>query len=103
VVERNVGYHKLVVIHWPLILFSGLVLLGVGKVVWYEGLKRLDISKAISLAITFPLFSLFVLAFFFGETITSYQWVGIVMMGIGVYFSVKRKSVDIRQTRYLMD
>ena len=86
--------------HWKLILFTGLILLGVGKVVWYEGLKRLDMSKAISLAMTFPLFSLIILISVFKETPSLFQWIGIAVMAIGVYFSVKRTSVDSALTKY---
>ena len=86
--------------HWGLILFTGLVLLGIGKVIWYEGLKRLDISKAISLAMTFPLFSLIVLIVFFKEIPSTFQWVGILVMAIGVYFSIKRTSTDPVLTKY---
>jgi len=85
---------------WPLLLFTGLVLLGAGKIVWYEALSRLDISKAISLGMTFPLFSLAVLIGVFRETVSSYQWIGIGVMMIGVFFAVRRRSVDPRLTRY---
>lgn len=86
--------------HWELILFTGLVLLGIGKMIWYEGFKRLDISKSISLAMTFPIFSLIVLIFFFKEIPSTLQWVGILIMAIGVYFSIKRKSTDPTLTKY---
>lgn len=85
---------------WPLLLFTGLVLLGVGKIVWYEGLARLDISKAISLGMTFPLFSLVILIGVFKERVSCYQWVGIGVMMIGVFFSARRRSVDPKLTRY---
>jgi len=85
---------------WPLLLFTGLILLGVGKIVWYEALGRLDISKAISLGMTFPLFSLVVLIGVFRERVSPYQWMGIGVMMIGVFFSVRRPSVDPRLTRY---
>jgi drug/metabolite transporter (DMT)-like permease len=85
---------------WPLLLFTGLVLLGAGKIVWYEALSRLDISKAISLGMTFPLFSLAVLIGVFRERVSSYQWIGIGVMMIGVFFAVRRRSVDPRLTRY---
>lgn len=100
VVERGVDYGEIFVGHWPLFLFNGLVLLGLGKIVWYEALKRLDISKAISLIMTFPVFSLGALVWFFGERISVWQWLGVVIMMAGVYFSVRRVSVDPRKTRY---
>ncbi len=86
--------------HWGLILFTGLVLLGIGKIIWYEGLKRLDISKAISLSMTSPLFGLIVLIAFFKEIPSTFQWIGIIIMAIGVYFSIKRTSTDPALTKY---
>jgi len=85
---------------WPVLLFTGLVLLGVGKIVWYEALGRLDISKTISLTMTFPLFSLTVLIGVFRENPSPNQWIGIAVMMAGVVFSVRRRSVDPRLTRY---
>jgi drug/metabolite transporter (DMT)-like permease len=85
---------------WPLLLFTGLVLLGVGKIVFYEALGRLDITKAISLGMTFPLFSLILLIGVFREKITVYQWLGIAIMMIGVFLSVRRPSTDPKLTKY---
>ena len=85
---------------WKSILVVGLVLLGVGKVIWYEGLKRLDISKAISLGMTSPVVSLAVLALFFHEYPTLLQWVGIMVMAAGVAVSIKRSSVLPARTKY---
>jgi len=86
--------------HWRLILFVGVIVLGIGKVVWYEGLRRLDISKAISLGMTSSLFSLLFLISIFKEDFTVYQLIGIVLMMLGVYFSVKRNSVHKSLTKY---
>jgi drug/metabolite transporter (DMT)-like permease len=89
-----------VFIGWPVLLLTGLVLLGVGKIVWYEALGRLDISKAISLSMTFPLFSLMILIGVFKESVSPYQWVGIAVMMVGVFFSIRRSSVDPKLTKY---
>jgi drug/metabolite transporter (DMT)-like permease len=85
---------------WPILLFTGLILLGVGKIIWYEALRRLDISKAISLGMTFPLFSIILLVGIFKEPVSRYQWTGIGIMMVGVFFSVRRLSVDPASTRY---
>ena len=87
-------------LNWPTLLFTGLVLLGAGKIIWYEALARLDISKAISLGMTFPLFSLIILIGIFKEAISRYQWIGIAIMMLGVYFSIRRSSVDPILTKY---
>ena len=86
--------------YWILIVFNGLILLGLSKIFWYESLRRIDISKAIALVMTFPLFSLATLILFFEEEVSLYQWIGIVIMMIGVYFSIKRKSVNPQITKY---
>ncbi len=98
--ESQSNTTQIIIQNWPIILFTGLVLLGVGKVIWYEGLKRLDISKAISLGMTFPLFSLIVLIAFFNEVPSIYQWAGILVMTAGAYFSIKRPSTDPALTKY---
>ncbi len=101
--EKPSNMADIVLADWPMLLLTGLILLGAGKIVWYEALARLDISKAISLAMTFPIFSLIVLIGIFKEEISSLQWIGIAVMMIGVYFSVKRASVDARATKYRPD
>ncbi len=85
---------------WLMLLFTGLILLGAGKILWYEGLAKLDISKTVSLGMTFPLFSLLILIVVFKEEISGYQWAGIAAMMIGIFFSVKRASVDPTSTKY---
>lgn len=82
------------------ILFTSIVFLGIGKAVWYQGFKRLDMSKAISLIMTAPLFSVFFLLTIFRESLTIQQWLGIGIMTIGMYFSIKRKSVAMEKTKY---
>ncbi len=98
--ERRTGMADIVSREWMTLLFTGLVLLGVGKIIWYEALSRLDISKAISLGMTFPLFSLILLIGVFREPVTRHQWIGIAVMVIGVFFSIRRRSVDPALTRY---
>ena len=101
-IERPAGLGRIIIDHWFLLLFNGLILLGLNKIIWYESLKRLDISKAISLGLTSPLFSLAVLIFVVGEKISFYQWGGLLIMMAGVYFSAKRKSVDPQTTKYAL-
>ncbi len=98
--ETPSAMSTVVVKNWFLLLLTGLVLLGAGKIVWYEALDRLDISKAISLSMTFPLFSLIVLTGFYEETISRQQGVGIGVMMVGVFFSARRTSVDPASTKY---
>ena len=100
IVETHSHMISIIVMNWSTLLFTGLILLGVGKIIWYEGLGRLDISKAISLSMTFPIFSLILLIGVFKEALSRYQWIGIAVMVLGIFISVKRSSVDPRLTKY---
>src|SRR5208337_1697760 len=99
-VETPSHMFAVIVTNWPLLSLTGFVLLGAGKIVWYEALDRLDISKTISLGMTFPLFSLIILTGFYEETITRQQAIGIAVMMVGVFFSARRPSVDPATTKY---
>lgn len=100
IAETQTSAINIIHIDWPILLFTGLILLGVGKIVWYEALARLDISKAISLSMTFPLFSLIILIGIFKEPVSHYQWIGTIIMFVGVFFSIRRSSVDPKLTKY---
>ena len=100
VFEGGAGMGTAVFNNWPLFLINGLIFLGIGKMVWYESLRRLDISKVISIGHIFPLFSLVYLIFFFNEKISGYQWLGIIIMLSGLFFSIRRRSVDPKLTKY---
>lgn len=95
----NVFMHTLVN-YWPIIVAIGFVSFTIDKILWYEGLRRLDISKAVSLAMTFPLFSLVYIVIFTGEQVSGYQWIGIAIMTLGIWFTIRRPSVDIKTTKY---
>jgi drug/metabolite transporter (DMT)-like permease len=86
--------------NWILILITGFVFFGICKVFAYEALKRLDISKTISLFMTSTLFSLVILIGIYNEIPTLIQWFGVIITAIGVYFSIKRTSVDPAFTKY---
>lgn len=86
--------------HIALLLVLGIGVIGVRTLLAYESLRSLDISKFILIANTSPFWSLLILLLFFGERITAYQEIGFAIMMIGVYFAIKRKSVDPQQTAY---
>lgn len=91
---------KTIATNLPIILLSGSILMAASGILFYEGLKRLDISKTISLVMTFPISSLFILIFVTKENISIYKWIGIIFMATGVYFTIKRKSTDPKLTKY---
>lgn len=97
--EKEIAIIPLIKAHPWTLLINGLILLGVGKILWYESFKRLDISKAVLIAMTFPLFSLGCLLVL-GEKITMQQWIGSSIMIIGVFATLLRPSVDPMKTKY---
>jgi len=100
IVEPQSNIPIIISTNWILILITGFVFFGICKVFGYEALKRLDISKTISLFMTSPLFSLVILIGIYNEIPTLIQWIGVIIMAIGVYFSIKRTSVDPAITKY---
>lgn len=100
IIETPFNLLSLVQENWILLVINGFFMAFLSKIFWYQGLKRLDIFKATSIVMIFPLFSLIFLITFFGESINVQQWAGIIIMMMGVYFSVKRPSTDSGKTRY---
>lgn len=74
------------------ILISGVVVFAIAKIFWYEGLKRIDISKAISIAISMPAFSLAYSAIFLRELPTIYQILGFFVVLTGLIILTRQKS-----------
>lgn len=74
------------------ILLNGALIYGLSRLFFYEGLKRLDISKATSLAMSYPAFSLFYSYIFLKEIPTIFQWIGFIIIFSGIFIlTYKRK------------
>ncbi|MBK8806325.1 MAG: DMT family transporter [Bacteroidales bacterium] len=87
--------------NWIMLFLTGFVLLALCKIAFYEGMKRLDISKVISLEMTYPFFSLLTLIFVFNETLYLFQILGVFIMVLGSFYTVKRKSVTGMTMKYV--
>lgn len=80
--------------YWPIILFNGVFMLGAAKFLWFAGLKRLDISKAVSISIAEPAFGLIYACIFLREIPTFYQLAGVVIIIFGLYLlTLYKKNV----------
>jgi O-acetylserine/cysteine efflux transporter len=77
------------------IAVNGIVIMYISKVLWYEGLKRIDISKAIPIAMSFPAFSLLFLYIFINEVPSVYQWIGIALTMLGVGFLTYKEAPSL--------
>lgn len=98
--EPQTNQFELIQNNFLLIFIIGSLILGCGKILWYQSLKRLDITKAFLLTMTFPLFSLLFLVITASEQITIQQTIGTFIMLLGVYINFKRPSVAAHLTRY---
>jgi drug/metabolite transporter (DMT)-like permease len=72
--------------YFPLIILNGIVIMFFSKILWYEGLKRIDLTKAVPIDMSFPAFSLLFLFLFTREVPTIYQWIGLILTLVGVGF-----------------
>ncbi|MBI4407922.1 MAG: DMT family transporter [Candidatus Kerfeldbacteria bacterium] len=80
---------------WYYVLLNAIVIMVIGKLLWFHGLKLLDISKAVSIVNMEPLFTILFALAILGETVTGQQLIGIAIMLVGLYFTVRRKSVTL--------
>lgn len=77
---------------------NGVFIYCVSKLLWYEGLKRMDITKAIPLGMTYPAFSLVYAYFLLREIPTFYQLLGFIVIFSGVFFLIKKGKKTIELT-----
>lgn len=74
---------------WPYVAINGVIFLGFVNTLWYIGLKKIQISKAVFLLMTYPIFSLIFLVLFFKEIPNFFQVIGVFVVVTGAYFSSK--------------
>lgn len=68
----------------------GLIPLGIGKIFWIEGIKRISIPKASSLNLIVPLITIFLAYFLLSEVPTIYQILSLIPICIGVLLLVRK-------------
>jgi drug/metabolite transporter (DMT)-like permease len=78
--------------YWWLFAINGLVVSGITKVLWYEGLETMDVSKATILIMPYPAFGVIYAGAFLGEIPTLYQLAGLIIVILGVYTMVNHKK-----------
>ena len=68
------------------------IAVGIGSILYYEGLKRLKASQVGALELSAPLFAAIFSFFILGEKITLMQAFGIALLFFGVYFLSKKEG-----------
>jgi drug/metabolite transporter (DMT)-like permease len=85
--------------YWPLIALNGILIYHLSKILWYEGIKRIDISKATPMSLGgYPAFSLLFAMIFLKESPTIHQFIGAGAVVIGVIIlTVKIKKSNLKR------
>ena len=80
------------------ILANGVLIYAISKVLWYESIKRIDISKAVLISIgAYPAISLLFAFLFLKEVPTIFQAIGLIIILFGIYQIVeKRREADYK-------
>jgi len=80
--------------YWPLFIVNGIFIYHFSKILWYEGIKRIDISKAIPMSTGgYPAFSLIFAIIFLHEIPSVYQWVGFTLIIAGIFVLIKKDKI----------
>lgn len=83
---------------WLAILFLGIFCSGVGYLVWYDALSKIDASQLSSLSYIQPMITVIVAALLLGETITPPILIGGAVILFGVYLvnrSPSKRAVEV--------
>jgi probable blue pigment (indigoidine) exporter len=67
------------------------IIIGIGTILYYEGLKRLKAAQVSGLELSTPFFAAILAFLVLNEGITGMQTIGIVLLLVGVYF-ISRKE-----------
>ena len=82
--------------YWPLILLNGIFIYHLSIILWYEGIKRIDISKAVTISIgSYPAFSLLFAILFLKEIPTTSQLIGFITIILGIFILIKKSDESI--------
>jgi drug/metabolite transporter (DMT)-like permease len=68
------------------------VIIGIGTILYYEGLKRLKAAQVSGLELSTPFFAAILAFLFLDELPTSMQLLGIVLLFAGVYLISKKEQ-----------
>jgi drug/metabolite transporter (DMT)-like permease len=74
------------------LLFFGVFVFGLAKIFWQIAIKRMDISKATGMIMTYPAISLLWAYFILDELPQGTQWIGVVLMLFGFFFLIQSRS-----------
>ncbi len=68
------------------------VIIGIGTILYYEGLKRLKAAQVSGLELSTPFFAAILAYLFLSELVTTIQIIGIALLFVGVYLISKKEE-----------
>lgn len=68
------------------------VIIGIGTILYYEGLKRLKAAQVSGLELSTPFFAAILAFLFLNETVTNMQIIGITLLFSGIYLISKKEE-----------
>jgi len=74
---------------WIIVVYLAIVCSAIGYFLWYEGLKRMEPSKAGVFIFTIPIYTIILSILFLGETLTYPIVLGTILVMLGVYLTEK--------------
>ena len=75
-----------------LAVISGIIGLGLGDTMYMLSLKRLGVARAVPITCTYPLFSLLLMVFLQGETVTLHVILGAIMIVFGIWLLSRKEK-----------
>lgn len=76
------------------IVSASILIFLTGKILWFKGLKYLDISKSITIISSTPAFTMCFAYFLLHEIPTIYQITGLVIIIIGLFIVTKKEKIQ---------
>jgi len=69
------------------------VVIGIGTILYYEGLKRIKAAQVSGLELSAPFFATILAFFVLGESVTIMQVIGIFLLFVGIYYLSKKEDL----------
>lgn len=92
----NIPIGQIISNNYLFILANGVLIYAASKVLWYESIKRIDISKAVLISIgAYPAASLFFAFIFLKEIPTAFQAIGLIIILFGIFCVVEIKTTNV--------
>jgi drug/metabolite transporter (DMT)-like permease len=77
---------------WPFLLIFGIFAFGIPKALWQISLHKTDLSKTTAIGLSYPVFSFLLAYLWLGESPNLYQWSGLLISFVGIYFLLQTSS-----------